>query len=209
MLWFQAWASEFSRARNERRPAGLQVPVNRTSWGWFLAIWLLPIVLGISSLAPQAWAQSKGRKGKPGAKAAPSSSPGEQSLTNIPLPIGHEAKGLVLPDFDGEGHLRGKFEAGTAHRIDEEHIGFDRLKITTYTPEDQPDLKIDMSTSVLDLKTRILSSKERTTIKRADFNIAGDSVQFDTNSKTGRLIGNVKMVITDKSHLTSTPSPKE
>ncbi len=113
----------------------------------------------------------------------PRGSPGEQSLTNIPLPIGHEAKGLVLPDFDGEGHLRGKFEAGTARRIDQQHIGFQHLKITTYTPESQPDLQIDMQTSVLDLKTRVLSSQERTTIQRADFNIAGDSVQFDTNTQ--------------------------
>jgi hypothetical protein len=166
---------------------------------------LLSVVLVVSSLAPYASAQSKGRKGKPRAKAGPGSSPVEQSLTNIPLPIGHEAKGLVLPDFDGEGHLRGKFEAGTAHRIDQEHVGFEHLKITTYTPEDQPDLRIDMSTSVLDLKTRILSSKARTTIQRADFNIAGDSVDFDTNSRTGRLIGNVRMVITDKSRLTAKP----
>jgi hypothetical protein len=176
---------------------------------WFLAILLLSVVLEVSSLAPYASAQSKGRKGKPHAKAGPSSSPDEQSLTNIPLPIGHEAKGLVLPDFDPEGHLRGKFEAGTARRIDQEHVGFEQLKIYTYTPEDQPDLRIDMSTSVLDLKTRILSSKARTTIQRADFHIAGDSVEFDTNSKTGRLKGNVKMVITDKSHLTATPAPKE
>src|ERR1700747_2792917 len=156
-----------------------------------------------------AFAKSKGSKKSKLPTATPIASPGEQSLTNIPLPVGHEAKGLVLPDFDAEGHLRGKFEAGTAHRIDQEHVGFEHLKITTYSPEDQPDLKIDMSTSVLDLKTRILSSKARTTIQRADFNIAGDSVEFDTNSKTGRLIGNVKMVITDKSHLTTTPSPKE
>jgi hypothetical protein len=160
-----------------------------------LAIWLLSLVVGISSWAPHAFSQSKGGKGKPRANEGPSSSPGEQSLTNIPLPIGHEAKGLVLPDFDSDGHMRGKFEAGTAHRIDQEHVGFHHLKITTYTPEDQPDL--------------ILSSKARTTIQRADFNITGDSVEFDTDSKTGRLIGNVKMVITDKSHLTATPSPKE
>ena len=208
MLWFQALASDFSRAGSERRLTGLPI-VNRTSRCWFLAILLLSLVLGVSSLAPYASAQSKGRKGKPRVKAGPSSSPDEQSLTNIPLPIGHEAKGLVLPDFDAEGHLRGKFEAGTAHRIDQEHVGFEQLKITTYTPEDQPDLRIDMSTSVLDLKTRILSSKARTTIQRADFNIAGDSVQFDTNSKTGRLIGNVKMVITDKSHLTAKPDTSE
>jgi len=141
--------------------------------------------------------------------ATPSASPGEQNLTNIPLPIGHEAKGLVLPDFDGEGHLRGRFEAGTAHRIDQEHMGFERLKITTYTPENQTDLQIDMHTSVLDLKTRVLSSQERTTIRRADFNIAGDSVYFDTNTRTGRLIGNVKMVITDQSHLTAKPNTGE
>ena len=179
--------------------------MNRTSRCWFLAIWLLSVVLGLSILTPNALAQSKERKGRARAKAAPSASPGEQSLTNIPLPIGHEAKGLVLPDFDGDGHLRGKFEAGTAHRIDEEHVGFEQLKITTFTPEDQQDLRIDMSTSVLDLKTRILSSKTRTTIQRADFNIVGDSVEFDTNSRTGRLVGNVKMVITDKSHLTAKP----
>src|SRR5206468_7564482 len=178
------------------------------NWGRFG--WLLSILLSILISASQIFAQSKGHKKKQSPVTARSTtSPSEQSLTNIPLPIGHEAKGLVLPDFDGEGHLRGKFEAGTAHRIDQEHIGFEQLKIYTYTPEDQPDLRIDMSTSVLDLKTRILSSKARTTIQRADFNIAGDSVEFDTNSKTGRLIGNVKMVITDKSHLTATPGTSE
>src|SRR6267142_91029 len=208
MLWFQAREGDFSRAGSERRPAGLPI-VNRNWRCWFVAILLLSLVLGVSSLAPCASAQSKGRKGKPRAKAGPSSSPDEQSLTNIPLPIGHEAKGLVLPDFDAEGHLRGKFEAGTAHRIDQEHIGFQQLKITTYTPDNQPDLQVDMPTSVLDLKTRILSSQERTTIQRADFNIVGDSVQFDTNTRTGRLIGNVKMVISSKSHLTAKPDEKE
>ncbi len=183
--------------------------MNRHYRCWTLSICLLSAVLAILIGLPYASAQSKGRKGKPRAKAGPSASPGEQSLTNIPLPIGHEAKGLVLPDFDGDGHLRGKFEAGTAHRIDEEHVGFEQLKITTYTPEDQQDLRIDMSTSVLDLKTRILSSKARTTIQRADFNIAGDSVEFDTNSRTGRLVGNVKMVITDKSHLTAKPDTNQ
>lgn len=209
MLWFQAGAVRFHRPDNQRSLAGLVVQMNRTSRCGFRAICVLSILLSLVILVADASAQSKGRKGKPRGKAAPSASPGEQSLTNIPLPIGHQAKGLVLPDFDADGHLRGRFEAGTAHRIDEEHVGFEQLKITTYTPEDQQDLRIDMSTSVLDLKTRVLSSKARTTIQRADFNIAGDSVEFDTNTKTGRLIGNVKMVITDKSHLTAKPGTNE
>ena len=176
-------------------------------WSWL--VWPLSVVLSVLILAPHMHGQAKDHRKKARAPATSTASPGEQSLTNIPLPIGHEAKGLVLPDFDGEGHLRGKFEAGTAHRIDQEHIGFQHLKITTYTPENQHDLQIDMRTSVLDLTTRVLSSQERTTIQRADFNIAGDSVYFDTNTRTGRLIGNVKMVITDQSHLTATPNSNE
>lgn len=219
MLWFQVGASDPPSLRCgapglkcPRTKLGLRklaARANRPQLRWTLSIWLLSALLSILIGLPYAAGQSRGRKGKPRAKAAPSASPGEQSLTNIPLPIGHEAKGLVLPDFDADGHLRGKFEAGTAQRIDEGHIGFEQLKITTFTPEDQQDLRIDMSTSILDLKTRILSSKARTTIQRADFNIAGDSVEFDTNSRTGRLIGNVKMVITDKSHLTAKPDTNQ
>jgi hypothetical protein len=210
MLRFQVEAIDLNCPGGRDIASGERaVGANRSYRRWLALVWLVSVALSVLTALPHAFAQSKGRKGKVRAKATPSASPGEQSLTNIPLPIGHEAKGLVLPDFDGEGHLRGKFEAGTAHRIDQQHIGFEHLKITTYTPEDQPDLKIDMSTSVLDLETRILSSKERTTIQRADFNIAGDSVQFDTNSRTGRLVGNVKMVITDKSRLTAKPGTNQ
>src|SRR5438270_2772176 len=171
------------------------------NWGFIvgsLSIFLFAFAL---VLEPAVAAKPKLKKEKKLLSATPSASAGEQSLTNIPLPIGHEAKGLVLPDFDLEGHLRGRFEAASAKRLDEYHIGFHALKITTYTPENRPDLTIELSESVLNLNTRILSSSERTTIKRADFNIAGDSVQFDTNTHTGKLVGNVKMVITTQSQL--------
>ena len=209
MLSSQVRVTDCYRAGIEGKSPELQRRMNGNCQRLSLALWVVSIAFAVSILGPDASGQSKGHKGKPRGKAMPSAPPGEQSLTNIPLPIGHEAKGLVLPDFDGDGHLRGKFEAGTAHRVDQEHIGFEHLKITTYTPEDEPDLKIEMSASVLDLKTRILSSKTRTTIRRADFNIAGDSVEFDTNNRTGRLIGNVKMVITDKSRLTAKPDTKQ
>jgi len=167
---------------------------------------LLLLLIALLASAGSTFAEKEKGKNKPGKKkkmpsATASASPGEQNLTNIPLPIGHEAKGLTLPDFDSEGRLRGKFIASTARRIDQEHIQFQDLKITTFTPENQTDLQIDMQTSVFDLKTKILSSQERATVKRADFNIVGDSIRFDTNTRTGRMIGNVKMVITSQSQL--------
>src|SRR5256885_11056128 len=101
-----------------------------------LSIFVLSILFtsGGPGLAETAKAKPKKKKKNLPAASA-SASPGEQTLTNIPLPIGHEAKGLVLPDFDASGHLVGRFEAGTARRLDQEHVGFQNLKITTFTPE--------------------------------------------------------------------------
>ena len=175
---------------------------------WGFLVCSLSILLMLSIVGSIDAAKPKAKKEK-GTAATATATPGDQNLTNIPLPIGHEAKGLVLPDFDLEGHLRGRFEAESAKRLDDVHIGFHVLKITTYTPENQPDLTIDLSEAILNLKTRILSSKERTTIKRADFNIAGDSVEFDTNTRAGKLFGNVKMVITSQSKLLNTQNQNE
>lgn len=171
-----------------------------------LALFLLGLLLSVTS--DSAFAQKGKGKGKQKTgknKASPSASasgsPGEQSLTNIPLPVGHDAKGLVLPDFDLEGHLRGKFVAAGARRLDEEQVAFTDLKITTFTEDNQTDLEVDLHTAIFNLKSRILSSKERGTVKRADFNIIGDSLEFDTDKRTGHMLGHVHMVITSNSKL--------
>ena len=58
-----------------------------------------------------------------------------------------------------------------------------------------------MRTASFDLKTKILTSHERGRVQRADFNIEGDSLDFDTEKRTGHMIGNVKMVIKSSSNL--------
>ena len=169
-------------------------------------------LIGASFLvAPANFAQQSKKHGKkkatdtetPGQSATPS--PG--SAAQVPLPIGHEAKGLVLPDIDENGHLRGRFVAGTARRVDQDHMQFRELNITTYTDDNRIDLQIAMADSVLDLNTHVLSSPQRTTIKRADFEIVGDTARFDTSARQGIITGNVKMVITDRSKLRPQKSP--
>src|ERR1700737_5622122 len=125
------------------------------NWGFFFMLGSLLLIND-----PAGAAKPKKQKQKLLTTATPTASPGEQSLTNIPLPIGHEAKGLVLPDYDKDGHLVGRFEAGTARRIDQEHVQFQSLKITTFTPQNKIDLQIDMQTSVFNLNSHVLVSKE-------------------------------------------------
>jgi hypothetical protein len=161
-------------------------------------------------IAPADFAQQSKKHKKAKTTASPSesatASPGSGS--QVPLPIGHEAKGLTLPDIDENGHLRGRFVAGTAKRVDENHMQFHDLNITTYTEDNKIDLQIAMADSLLDLNTRVLTSPQRTTIKRADFEIVGDTVRFDTAKRHGTMTGNVKMVITDQSKLRPQKSPQ-
>ena len=153
---------------------------------------VISVLLALVSLAPG------GEKKKGDKKPTPAPT---GDLTAIPLPIGHEAKGLVLPNYNEDGQLVAKLEAGTARRLDENHVLFSALKLTTFTAEAQPDLLVEMLDSVLDLKTRVVTSQHRATIKRTDFDISGDTVEFDTVARHGKLVGNVKMVITAKNQL--------
>ena len=123
----------------------------------------------------------------------------EEGVRNVPIVPGHDAKGLVLPDFDLLGHMRGKLEAGVTRRLDDENIEFEGVKFTTFVPDtEKPDLQIIMKTSVFNLKTQVLTSQVRTTVKRADFEIAGDTMKFEMISRQGTLAGNVKMIVRGK-----------
>jgi len=127
-------------------------------------------------------------------------------LKNIPLTVGHEAKGLVLPNYDLQGRLVGRFEAATASRIDENHVHFSDLKMTTFDEHEQPAFKVDMSDGVLNLETRVIESKQRTNVRRADFEIAGDRMSFNTATKLGTLSGNVHMTIYNQKEIAGKPA---
>jgi hypothetical protein len=166
-----------------------------TAWQAGRALFILILVCAFGSTAVGAG------KGKKRLKKKSAETAEQKETDTIPLPVGHEAKGLVLPDYDRRGILHNRFEAGIARRVDADHMQMRDLDLTTYTAQQQPDLRIRMSDSILDLKTKVISSKERSTVRRKDFEIAGDTMQFDTNSRQGRMSGNVKMVITGQAEL--------
>lgn len=133
--------------------------------------------------------------------APPPSTKEELGLKNIPLTVGHEAKGLVLPNYDIKGNLVGRFEAGTAARLDADHVQLTKVKMTTYDDHQKPDIYVDMSAAVLNLETRVIVSNARTKIKRADFEIAGDTMQFSTLTHQGTLHGNVHMTLFNQTEI--------
>ncbi|MFN2623518.1 MAG: hypothetical protein ABR611_11810 [Chthoniobacterales bacterium] len=130
----------------------------------------------------------------------------EEGLKDVPITEGHDAKGLVLPEYDVEGRLRGKLQAGVTRRLDAENVEFQSVKFTTFIPETEaPNLDITVDKAVFNLKTQVLTSNVRSTVKRSDFEVVGDRMRFEMLTRQSTLEGNVKMIVRGKAR---TPSEK-
>jgi hypothetical protein len=136
----------------------------------------------------------------PAAKAEKQQRPKpEEGIKDVPITEGHDAKGLVLPEFDLLGRMRGKLHAGVTRRLDDQHIEFEGVKFTTFQTETEtPDLDITVDKAVFNLKTQVLTSNVRSTVKRSDFEVGGDNMRFEMLTRQSTLEGNVKMVVRGK-----------
>ena len=164
-----------------------------------LLIFLTCAVVAAEKKAPK----SQSKSPTPAASPAPNKKPlrpkPEEGIKDVPITAGHDAKGLVLPEFDVQGRMRGELRAGVTRRLDEQNIEFLGVKFTTFVPETEtPDLEISMDKSVFNLKTQVITSNVRSTVKRSDFEAAGDTMKFEMLTRLGTLEGNVKMVVRGK-----------
>ncbi len=135
-----------------------------------------------------AGAHAKDKKKKPKGDA-------DSKYTDIPIPVNHDAKGVKIPSYDPAGKLQMYFNIDTAFRVDERHLKMANLKIETFDEAGKSDMLIDMPASMLDLKTRIISSVDPVTIHRADFEVVGGNMTFNTQTRQGKFEGPVRMLI--------------
>ena len=123
----------------------------------------------------------------------------EEGIKDVPITEGHDARGLILPEYDLKGRLRGKLQAGVTRRLDEQNIEFEGVKFTTFVPETEaPNLDITVAKAVFNLKTQVLTSNVRSTVKRTDFEVSGDSMRFEMLTRQSTIEGNVKMIVRGK-----------
>lgn len=126
-------------------------------------------------------------------KAAKTES-GKGSL-DLPVPKGQPQKGLKIPIYDLNGSLRMNFRIGTAVRSDDDNIKMSELRLETFKEDGGSELDIDLPVSVYNPKLREVSSETHVTIKSDDFQITGEKMTFNIETKVGKLGGGVRMVI--------------
>ena len=166
-----------------------------------------PVEAGKSTAAgesakPEAATPATGGKGTSGAGKADKEN---ERMHDIPVSAEHPAKGLKIPYFDNEGKLQMMFVIGVATRLDADHIDMSDMQVETFDEQQQHEMYIDLPTSVLDLNTSVISTKKHVTIRREDFILTGETMEFNTKTKQGSLGGSVKMLIYNLDN--SSPKP--
>jgi hypothetical protein len=120
---------------------------------------------------------------------------GERKIV-LPIPIGHAVKGLRVPFRDDEGKMEFRMDIEWARRLDEQNVEMRSSVIQTYDQEtNKPSAKVELKTSVMNMDTNVIVSHEPIVISREDFRLTGDSMEFNTKTREGRVIGNVRLII--------------
>jgi len=130
------------------------------------------------------------------AEPTPAPTSGEKEL-ELPVPVGIPVNGIKVPHYNSDGELELVLEAETAQKIDEQNVSFTNLKLEAHDDEDRK-IFVDLPQAVLNLDTRILTGDQTVHIRREDFTISGDRIEFNTKTRFGTLKGNISMVISSE-----------
>ena len=127
------------------------------------------------------------------------------------VPPGAVNKGAVIPSFDTTGRRTSLITADMIRRVDDDRIYAEKLVVQMFNADPKNDVRIDLKTAFYHMSGGgVLRSTERSRVSRADFEIEGDSLIFDTAKNQGRMTGNIHMVIFDSSTLSGeVPPPSE
>lgn len=119
------------------------------------------------------------------------------------IPLGTESEGAVIPSFDANGRRTSLITASAIRRIDDERLYAEGLVVEMFNTDPKNNVRLDLHTAFYHMTGGILRSTERSRVTRADFQVEGDSLVFDTTKNQGRMTGNIRMVIFDTSTLSS------
>jgi hypothetical protein len=128
--------------------------------------------------------------------------PKSERKIDIPIPVGHDAKGLRLPMRNEQGKLQFILDVERVRRLDQANLDMHNSIIQTY--DDQtgaPSAKIELVNSVMNTETNILTTQDPVVITRDDFRLTGDSAVFNTKTRQGKVMKNVRLIIYNRDEL--------
>jgi hypothetical protein len=123
---------------------------------------------------------------------------------DIPIPVGQDAKGLRLPMRNEQGKMQFQLQVEKVRRVDQANVEMHNSVIQTY--DDQtgaPSAKIEMINSVMNTETNVLTTHDPVIVSREDFRLTGDGAIFNTKTRQGKVIKNIRLIIYNRDELTN------
>jgi hypothetical protein len=124
------------------------------------------------------------------------------------IPAQRPNRGIYIPSFS-EGKASSVVEADVLTRIDDARLQAEDMTIHLYGEESKDNVTVKMPSATYNMTNQILRSNERSKVSRADFDLEGDALLFDTTTSQGRMSGNVRMTIHDAGALLKRPSSEK
>ena len=115
------------------------------------------------------------------------------------MPLGKPNLRVKIPQFK-DGILECVMRAGEMTRVSENDVNIKLMDIE-FVGEGDSEMKIELKDATYNLSDKLISSKNRAVVRRSDFTLIGDSLDFDTEKRHGRMTGRVRMVIHDSGSL--------
>ncbi len=164
----------------------------------FLAIFLMVDVAAAATTPPDAFPAAS--NASPPVVATNTNS----QKIDLPVPLGEPIKGLKIPQYDETGKLTMCLIAEMARKIDERQVEFQKLKVQ-FDEKEEKEIIVKIPHSMLNLESKILIADSETLIQREDFEIVGQSAEFDTLLRQGNLKGRVHASFLNAAQMTALP----
>ena len=133
---------------------------------------------------------------------APAEEPAQGRKIVVPVPIGHEVKGLRIPVRNEEGKMEMQFDMESAKRINDQDIEMHTTTIQTYDQQTaKPDAKIELKIALMNLDTNVIKTSDPVRVSREDFVLTADGGEFNSKLRLGRVVGNIHLIIYNREKL--------
>jgi len=116
----------------------------------------------------------------------------------IPVSIGQSVQGIRLPHYEKGGNkLSLRLNADSAERASETKFSFKGLRIEIFDEStEKAAMEVVLQNAVFDRDTSMLTSSDEAVIRGETFQITGKQLEFDSKTRSSRLLGPVSMTIT-------------
>ena len=125
---------------------------------------------------------------------------------DLPVPIGHEVKGLRVPLRTSEGKMDLQFDMESATRLDDQNVEMHTASIQTFDQQSsKPDVKINLQKSVMNMETNVITSQDPILVTRSDFQLTADGMEFNSKTRQGKVYRNIRLLIYNRNELQKKP----